>query len=341
MLSFLKQQGWIGIDAGSSTVKLAQVSLIGGRLRLDHAAVVPRAEAWEPGAGAPFSSLQEIESALAIAGGVAGRNAAAVLSMATCELGVGKTLVAAASPASGEASTGGGICTDAWQADPSAGDDGWYQLACPEPTADGLCRDLQNARLLCRGIDAAPTAFARLVALAAPSDASRTVGLIDWGSSGALYCSIQNGRPVYTRMLKGCGLAELNELLGDELQADPLRVAEVMASLGTGDRSSAAAQLVEELARPWVERLESALRETLRHLRMHRKRLAPQKLLLMGGGASLGVEQRLSKQTGVPCQVWSLPGSPEAPAAPQAVLGPAIACSALAWQSRIAKQGRR
>ena len=81
--------GWIGVDLGTHTVKLAQAVRTPDGVRLRHAAVIQRPSPWPEGdalaVDEPDSSWPEIRAALEC-GGFRGRNAACVLPMNVCEL---------------------------------------------------------------------------------------------------------------------------------------------------------------------------------------------------------------------------------------------------------------
>ena len=81
--------GWIGVDIGTHTVKLAQAMRTPDGLRLRHAAVIQRPSSWSDeddlGLNEPDQSSVEICAALEC-GEFRGRNAACLLPMNVCEL---------------------------------------------------------------------------------------------------------------------------------------------------------------------------------------------------------------------------------------------------------------
>ncbi|MEM9186470.1 MAG: hypothetical protein AAGB00_08255, partial [Planctomycetota bacterium] len=289
MLRFGNKSGWIGIDAGASTLKVVQASSRHGAVRLDRVAVAPRSAALEAGASLTGGGVShELATAVAIAGGFDGRSAAAVLSMSACDLSAGRRQpVGAAAPAGVAA-----ICSDDWLADrpsgqadrPSSGD-GWYTLSTAEDTADELCRDILTCGFSCRAIDGMPQALARAVTMSEPAASCAPIGFVDWGHTGALYGTVVDGAPAYVRRLRDCGLARLEQELADELSLDRAKVEEMMAAAASCGPDAPSASLIREVAGPLIERLGAELEKTLAHLRMHRKGLAPKKILLFGGGA--------------------------------------------------------
>ena len=81
--------GWIGVDVGTHTVKLAQVARDGANVRLHRAAVIQRPATWNGhdklGLEQPISSYPEIQAALEC-GNFVGRNAVCSLPMNVCQL---------------------------------------------------------------------------------------------------------------------------------------------------------------------------------------------------------------------------------------------------------------
>ncbi|MEM8865636.1 MAG: hypothetical protein AAGF31_08865 [Planctomycetota bacterium] len=329
MFGIRKKNGWVGIDAGASTLKLAQVRRQGSQLSLEHAVIVPRASAWHSDTEEFGCSFQEIESAIAIAGELGGARAAATLSMAVCDVVAGRAAQPLAIAVGGAQATK--YCTDEWQADTKLGDEGWYTFSLQEAIADDLCRDLSRSGLSCRTIDAMTHTLARAVAIHDPDSRRRTVATLDWGHSGAMLCSVRDGAPVYVRRLKGCGLRALEEAVCDELEIDRIAACELMAK-AAGDAEGPAAQLIADLAVPLVDRLADDLGRTLTHLKSHRKSLMPEKIFLFGGGATIGAAQKLAKCVERPVMPWAPPGIEPADGISLAMLGPAIALSALAWE---------
>ena len=326
MLTLTSNQGWIGIDAGASSVKLAQVARTGDGLQVRRAALAPRDHAWSSDlvGGDPLSSFAEIESALAISGAKGMRRTAGALSMSVCDVAPGQIT----SP------VGAGVCADDWQADATLGEEGWYTFSTSEPIADRLCEDIRQVKLSCHTIDAMPHALARAVAWAAPAAGKRTLAALDWGYSDVLFCSVQSGRPVYVRSLRDCGLKHLEQELISELGLERGEACELIAGVASGTQGQEAADLIAELARPLIDRLRDELARTLEHLKSHRKPVMPERLFTFGGGATLGAERLLAERAGCKISAWTLPGCDPPQAGPLCLFGPAIALSALAWEGR-------
>lgn len=330
--------GWIGVDIGARSVKIAQVSRRGGGLQLDAAAVAPRAEVVPPDdpVALSFSVRREIEWALATLDDLTGRRCAASLSMALCDCAPGKELAAVGDGPNA-------WCSATWETRDSAkGEDSSYTFSAPLAAAEQVADDLLDAGLSCRTLDAMTHAVARAVAWSQPNQRGKTLGVVDWSYSGALYCSVREGRPVYVRQLKNSALAAVEEELCSELGVSPSDAPPLLLEATNGPaegRASDLRELITELAEPVVTGLGDELALTLGHLRSHRKMDAPDMILLLGGGGALGAERRLSLRADCPVSVWTVPGLKSPRAAPLCLFGPAIALSALGWESRSLWEG--
>src|SRR5688572_21177244 len=88
-VAFSRKLGWIGVDVGTHTVKLAQAARDGDSVRLHGAAVIQRPAAWNGDDALsqvqPITSTPEIRAALEC-GGFVGRNAVCTLPMNVCQL---------------------------------------------------------------------------------------------------------------------------------------------------------------------------------------------------------------------------------------------------------------
>ncbi|MEM6799462.1 MAG: hypothetical protein AAF589_08100 [Planctomycetota bacterium] len=319
------QQGWIGVDVGASCVKVAQVSLKDGRLHLDHAAITPRRESNADATAQAASVRYEIEGALATIGTLNTKRCAGMLSMSECDVTPGKPTDAGVKAAGG--------CVDTWLAESTPREEHWYTFTASHDAAEGLANDLLDAGLSCRTIDAGTHALARAAAWASPGKRGDVLGVLDWGYSGAMYCSVLNGCPVYVRQLKEVALRELEDTLIAELDVNRTEAYRLLSGVAT-DENRDFAELVGELAKPLAARLADELTKTLEHLRSHRTTVAPREVVVFGGGGALGLERVIGPRIGCPVRAWKLPGDGAAAGVPACLLGPAVALSALAWEGR-------
>jgi type IV pilus assembly protein PilM len=356
--------GWIGVDLGTHTVKLAQASRTPDGLRLRHAAVIQRPTAW-PEADAlawdePDPSWPEILAALDC-GHFRGRSAACLLPMNACELRGLKVppgdpherrAMIASELVDDDAQRAHPIDFDYWELGGEKGietSDGFNVnvISVARPWIDQVAHDCRRIHLDCWAVDGTPLAIARAVGIAAgPRNGDRAVA-VDWGFSNTTLCVVSRGRALYSRRLHDCHfrkcLAAIENALGvtrDHAQhlvdrhgvmltgADPRSAPadeqEIQAAL-TAAIADVTASLVEQIER------------TLKFIELQRRYPHPTSLWLMGGGASVrNIGPHLSAALDLPVTIWGLSpdrGQSEPLGRQAALFGPALALSALAWRA--------
>lgn len=362
--------GWIGVDLGTHTVKLAQAERTADGVRLRRAAVIQRPEPWPVSAtlaaDEPDPSWQEITAALQC-GDFRGRSAACLLPMNVCELrGLkvpqGSELERRAMIASeledDEAERSAPIEFDYWELGGEKGietSDGFNVnvLSITRPWIDQVADDCQRARLDCWAIDGTPLAMARAVALTSNAKAGERAVAVDWGFSSTTITIVGRGRPLYTRRLHDCNfekcLTAVEQALGvsrDHAQhlvdvhgvlpprGDRKKNDTSQNNDGNREVQSAIAGAISEIATSLAEQVE----RTLRFVESQRRHQHPSTLLLMGGGASVrNIAPYLSALVDMPVVTWQVPADREVDESLQgprsALFGPALALSSLAWRA--------
>ena len=194
--------GWIGVDIGTRTVKLAQAVRSADGVRLYQSAVVQRSTPWSDddglGLGAPDQSTAEIRAALEC-GQFVGRSAACLLPMNACELrGLN---VPQGSDRERRAMIANELAED-WSTRSAAMEFDYWELnvdretttvdgfninilAVARPWIARVAQDCQQSRLDCWALDGGPPATAAL------SDSPRicAVPLEPWRSIGDIRMS--------------------------------------------------------------------------------------------------------------------------------------------------------
>jgi len=266
-LPFSQRLGWIGVDVGTHTVKLAQAVRDGAAVRLHRAAVIQRPTAWcgddALALEQPITSYPEIRAALEC-GGFVGRDAICSLPMNVCQLRAlnvppgsereRRTMIAD-ELAADWAELRQPMEFDFWELEPGQGEkgsDGFNVsvLAASRLWVDQLRRDCRRNGLDCWAIDAAPLAMARAVALAGGLAGGRRVLAVDWGYSNATLCVVGDDRPLYSRRIHDCAfgmvleaIMRLFDVTLDEAQylaeSQGLAVREADSPADTGVRESA------------------------------------------------------------------------------------------------------
>lgn len=339
--------GWIGIDVGASHVKLAQ--LTGGRRqpRLAATAIIPRSAAWnlsELAEDTALSSASELAAAINLRPDLRGTQVAAALPMSLCEVHqFDRTLLAGshrdravrqALEAANQRSAAG-LQFAAWPAELDAAGAAPVKtnvLALPQVWADQLCEDIAEAGWSCQVVDGLPWALARAVGMVLEVDRQGAWAALDWGYSQATFCVIAEGRPVYVRALKDCGLRLLLNTVVEELLVSEDEALRLLQEHGLGSSESVeVSKIVEELLAEPLGRLQQEVARTVSHLRGQRRGIVPQGVYLFGGGATLrGLAEHLSTRLELPHRVWRL--GAESQGAHECLFGAAVALSALAWE---------
>ena len=341
-------RGWIGIDAGSCALKVAQVERVGAALRLVDAVIVPR-----QCPGTFGSSLAgEIRAALSLSGVFSGHQAALAMPIRACQIhemsltamttadqqrAIQEELTATDRAASDDCQF------DFWSLDddPRASPATVSVICTAASAAKSLAGDVQRAGLQCQVLDAVPTAVARAIGIG-QTGLDDVVAALDWGYSGATFTIVQGGRPRFTRSLRECGFGGILEAAKEYLGLPGEEAALLFRDEGLPDPSAIGAaapplqRALAELASEALERLIGELDRTLTYLDVHRRRLRPASVILMGGGALFkNITAVLAHHMGLPARVWSMPpllsGAAE-PNRPYPLLSQAIALSLLRWE---------
>ncbi len=347
-------RGWIGIDLGTRSLKLAQVERTGAGLKLRAAAVVPRAALSAPDDGCrPTQDITaEVETALVTASYATGRDAACAVSTYWCRpkmvtLAAGSDAECRAQIAAEMEAAGENFqtqCFDYWLTGLSAvnveaGHENAVAVVLDERAATEIAGAIAGAGLSCRILDSIPTALARALRLATGEDDAAPAAILDWGYSQATISAVAGQRVALVRRLRGCGFCAVLERAAAALGLDVEEVEQLLVLPANGGvRGSAAARLADALnliARPPLEALVDELQRTLRFLRSHMRQAVPERLWLFGGGAVWrDAAAFLAPRIGIPVEKWDfIRAGIETPGeTPRAELfGPAAALSCLAW----------
>ena len=355
-----KRLGWIGVDVGTHTVKLAQLARDGTQVRLHRAAVIQRPESWSSddslAQAPPIPSSAEIRAAVEC-GGFAGRNAVCMLPMNVCQMrglnvppGSDQERRAMVLDELTEEWTGKKLSMefDFWEMDPGhAGSEAFNVsiLAASRPWVTQVWRDCRHTGLDCWAVDGAPLAIARAVGLLGGADGDRRAVTVDWGYSNTTLCVVGDGRPLYSRRIPGCAFRRVLDAVMDgfgvtldEAQhlIDTHGVAAAESDETGGDPQVQAA--ITDAAVDALDELVRQLGRTLQFMETQRRHLHPTSMWLMGGGASMrNIDRYLASALNLPVHVWQMPpaGEPIACARRQraAMFGAAAALSALAWRA--------
>lgn len=353
--------GWIGVDVGTHTVKLAQVVRAGGGLCLRQAVVIQRPAPWPDvdsmAWAVPCASHDEIHAGRDY-GKFVGRNAASVLPMNICELhgltvppGTDqerRTMIAGELAESWSERPSpmefGFWETDSLQANERAGGFNVNVLAVAQLWITRLEQDCRQSSLDCWSIDGCPLAMARAVSLVNHFRREQCVLAIDWGFSNVTLCIIFQRRPMYVRRLRDCGLRLLLESIGTGLgitEDEAQHLIDIQGLLSPDTESTDDQELqaaITEAAYGPIETFLQQIERTLQFVNSQRRHLMPSAVWLMGGGATMrNVGPYLAGKLKMPVHIWGMPTDatelPHMDGRKSALFGQSVALSALAWRA--------
>ncbi|MEN0109449.1 MAG: hypothetical protein AAF805_01885 [Planctomycetota bacterium] len=302
----------IGVDIGSAAIKVAQLSRRGDALSLSAAAICPRA-------GEDGGLAATLRAVRTLASGMRGVRVAAMLSMQACGLD------ATAESEDREADRTYGC----WQ---TPGGEG-YRVHASLRDVETVVEGCASAGLQCEVLDGAPLAIARATPLAS-GDPDELVGALDWGERAVTFVASKRGEVLYARRLAGDGFDSARAAVSETLGLSPSESAAAIRRHGL-DTGSPAGRLVADAVRRSIRPTLTELSRTLNHLSAKLKTRGPERLVVLGGAATTpGVPEEIERRVELATAPWSADGLDRTAdvAAPDCLLGPAIALSALAWE---------
>jgi len=350
-----RKLGWIGVDIGTSTIKVAQVARSKQGWRVAAAAVVPRQQSWQNAwseGTETVSTCNEFQVAQSLQHGYRGRSVAATLPMLLCDVHrldrdlscepnaqqLLRQVIETAIQQSSEH-----LQCDYWSAPVIESKPAWSQaLTVSRGWTDQLCEDIAQVGWHCEAIDGLPQAMARAVGMVHSDSSTAPVAALDWGSGRATLCFIEQGQPAYVRCLKDCGLRNMLDALVEKLQVTDLEAQRLLEEYGIAsppsEETRGIARLVQETIAESLGHLVEEMKRSCSHYQGVRRGAGPQQLYLLGGGAMIGeLGPYLTTQLNLEARPWQLP-TPGASATgsdtrENCLLAPAIALSALAWEA--------
>ncbi len=353
--------GWIGIDVGSHSVKIAQLEISGGQKQIAEAVVIPipKSEVSTVDVLRNGWLARTLRDELSHRHGFKGRKVACGLSMSVTEfrsmnippgsIAERREMIAQELSESGDFSSAA-IEFDFWDgycnpADVSSSEAPVNVLSVPIDVATQLAQAIQGAVLHCQVLDGGPFALARSIELMGHEVAAgQPVAVLDWGHRGAHLALIVNGQPVFSRLLKDCGVGALVVAVRRELGLSMEEAHQLLSTCGVPNPLSDRAEhtelqeLVDDYSGELFDHLLGELEKTLSYLRMQRAELIPAELWLIGGGATIrNVEAKLCFEMGMPVKRWQPHCRPSASIGlesnPVELFAQAAALSELGWTS--------
>jgi len=344
----VKKTGWIGVDVGMETWKIAQVERDGERYRFTSRwceAATPN-EATSP--DAHRARLSDVRRVLR------GRCTAATLSAAvsayrTVDLPFGpradlqqmirEELATEQTTANSDPS-----CFDFWETPASSRPNtGLMPVSVwetPRATTLDLADQLTDAGFDIRVLDALPCALARATQLADPANAHLPSAIFDLGQTNTVFVIAQAGYPQFTRVLRGCGLDTFIAPLRDALTLSPAEAQQLLRRFGVSaqcdvSRGESTAHAIYQLLSAPLLKLFSEIKRTLNYVQQTLVAIAPERVWLCGGGSFLPqLPIALASELDLDVRPWTLSGDSDTTAdSDESLFAVAAALSALAWES--------
>jgi type IV pilus assembly protein PilM len=359
-LRLSQRYGWIGIDVGTHTVKLAQTVRDGASVRLHRAAVIQRPVSWTGEDGLaleqPITSYPEIRAALEC-GGFEGWDAICTLPMNACQLRSlnvppgsdhERRTIIADELAEEWSAQRNAMEFDFWETEPERTEKGTDSfnvsvLATSREWVSQVWGDCRRNGLDCWAIDGLPLAMARSVGLAGGLAGGRRALVVDWGYSNTTLCIAGDDRPLYSRRVHDCAFGRVLDAIMNVFdvtldEAQYLVESEGVAAEGNSSGDSQTAQAITRAVAGTLDGLVRHIGRTLQFTEMQRRHLQPAAVWFMGGGASMkNIGTYLSDALSLPMQIWGMAPDADpiecAAGNRSAVFGSAAALSAVAWRA--------
>ncbi len=345
------ERGWVGIDIGTSAIKLAQVERVGTECHIaarwtvasESEKRLSRDENCDEILKSPLSAIKKLRQ-LFIA-----RKCAAVLPMSLVDL---RTF----DIPSGNADEQRGMVAemlaaeiglepnefvfDFWENGAADGQKTQLTsiaaLAVPKHLAASVANHLLSAGMECQTLNGMPWAVARAVELAEARTSEESSLAIDLGCSSPLLVLVDKGRPVFSRVLRCGGINLLMESLQKDLCISMDECQQLLSQFGLpvpGLTPSAVAQRTfQSIASP-LHSLVTEIERTTDFLEQQYRSLKPTRVWLLGGGTQIkNLPEYLTHSLRIPTHNWALGNSKHDPV--EAVYGIAAALSSLAWEAR-------
>jgi Tfp pilus assembly PilM family ATPase len=349
-LQLRKPLGWVGIDIGSGATKLAQIEHRRNGYRFSRRWHIPHdslssdsADEMAPGLEA---GLGEIASAARELGRMfSQRQSAAAISLAYQDLRSLELPTASDNEMrdmireeiTGERDELAKRCFDFWSV-PLGHDDGAHVtvVAVDANRATTVARRLLGCGFECQILDAIPCALARAMQMA-DADNDQPQIAIDLGNSTCTYVLVEDGIPIFTRILRGGGLHSMTEALRTSMRISPPEAAQILrrcdmvgGETGPSHVHSTAARLLEQPLKAMLGELTKTFEYTSHKFAAYR----PTQIRLFGGGATIrNLPEIIEGRLQIPTARWSLQKATDQSADDDAQFGVAAGLSVLRWES--------
>jgi Tfp pilus assembly PilM family ATPase len=193
-------------------------------------------------------------------------------------------------------------------------------------------------------MDGLPFTLARAVRLAYGRNGKTPIAAVNWGFTSGTFCVVSDGRPQFTRHLRSCGLGATIVSVSRALGLSEDAAMQLLTKHGLPNPKCQAGngreiqEVIAEVAAQQLNEIADELKKTIAYLHKRSAAMLPQRLCLLGEGATMkNVPAFLSQKVGLPVEGWRLPHSGNGDCVDSKnrseLLGTAVALSTLAWES--------
>lgn len=338
-----KRNGWIGIDIGTHSVKLAQVRRTeASTFELAASAIILRDAKWDPAElvkSPARSSAAEINAACEIAETYNGRQAACAMPIALCEV---RSLEM---PSHDEYSIANLIANELerigtsgnYVADYCGGDNQLQLLAgfLPKRWSDQIANDAERSSLDLQTVEISPLTLTHAALLPSACPLQSVFAILDWGTSSATLSIVKSGTTVFARKLPNVGLNNAACEITSAIDVAPdeafflLRETGLPAAQQPDDNRSKWQNVIADTLGDFLSHVHSELRRTLEYIENRHQDWIPSEMILFGGGSTVpNICQQITDWIDLPCRKWQFKGCNPATAP---LLGAAISLSTRKW----------
>ncbi|MCA9039800.1 MAG: pilus assembly protein PilM [Planctomycetaceae bacterium] len=322
---FAARSNWIGIDIGRSALKLAEVEQQDGIWKINQIQFAPICESglWQQKHLSASVLSSEVSQLVSLSTGWKNRQAAALISLSAADYRVMN--LPDSSREEYEEMIHQELITeyqedvifDFWEPDAELSDTSddikslmVYSIA--KSNANAVGQALERAKIHCRVLDGLPFCLARALTMMDPGILHKTTVALDWGYSTVTLLFLKQGKPFYSRTLKGCQFQVFLKRLAQELDVSERQCWNLLqSSLANESRSTEFLSALNKRLNPVIEDylllVQKEMNRTIQYVRTNTHLSEWDRIWVFGGGALFRqLYEPLSVQLQIPMRPWEL-----------------------------------
>lgn len=342
------RRGWLGMDWGTRVIKLARLEREGSGYRFAHKASVRRVgPATESLDGDPsLWSVEDFPIGLVREGPLRSSKASCLLPAYLTD--ARSFDLPAVEPAMRRSIIEGELIDafgeraqerifDFWETSGPKQQARMEVISVEERVVGEVAAAIDRAGPTCEVIDSLPLVLGRAIELCIGRHVKPQIAL-DWGYTGATLCVYREGQPIYSRLLRGCGVHLLARGLGETLGVSTAEAEELLIDPGLPSRSATSElqELTAQVVNESIQNLLEQVNKTLGYVDSEWPGVVGEDFWLFGGGGTIGnIGEYLAEKVGLDVRPWTLAREEKGRSAAErtdVLFAPAAALSALAWE---------